>query len=197
VQAPAPSDDLRAHEWSARYSTSRDDLIGDFYEPAMERAVAYDRAVGFFRSSFFSIAGASTAGFALRGGRIRLLCSPELSAEDVDAIKRGLALRNVIDEAVERELVRILAFPLALPAVELLAVLVAESAMEIRFGVREQGSGIFHDKVGIFRDRSSNALSFSGSINETWQGWYPYGNHESFEVFQSWSPSCPASRAIS
>jgi superfamily II DNA or RNA helicase len=181
-----PTHELPTYNWESRYSTSRDDLIGSFYKPAMDRSVRYDRAVGFFRSSFFSIAGGPTASFALRGGTIRLLCSPELTEEDASAIKRGLELRGLVDQAARRELDRILAYPLARPAVELLAALVAEEALEIRFGMRE-GAGIFHDKVGIFGDRNGNILSFSGSVNETWQGWHPLGNHESFEVFLSWN----------
>lgn len=187
MEALAQPDGLRAYDWASRYSTSRDDLIGSFYKPAIERSSRYDRAVGYFRSSFFSIAGGPTAAFALRGGIIRLLCSPELTADDAAAVKRGLELRDAIDEAARRELERILEYPLARPAVELLAALVAEGALEIRFGVREDGSGIFHDKVGVFTDATGDALSFSGSVNETWQGWHPLGNHESFEVFKSWS----------
>jgi len=177
---------LPSYEWAPRYSTSRDDLIAAFYKPAIDRSIGYDRAVGFFRSSFFSIAGAPTASFALRGGRVRLLCSPDLTEEDAAAIKRGIDMQEVIDEAARRELDRVLAFPLARPAVELLAALVAERVLDIRFGVRREGPGIFHYKVGVFRDAEKNRLSFSGSVNETWQGWHPLGNHESFEVFQSW-----------
>jgi hypothetical protein len=51
--------DLASYEWADRYSTSRDDLIDDFYKPAMERACSYDRAVGYFRSSFLSLAWGS------------------------------------------------------------------------------------------------------------------------------------------
>jgi superfamily II DNA or RNA helicase len=177
---------LKSREWESRYSTSSDDLVRDFYNPALDRSVLYDRAVGYFRSSFYSVAGAATASFALRGGRIRMLCSPELTAEDADAIKRGLALRDVIGRSARRELDRILEHPLSTRAVETLAALVADGAMEIRFGVRDKGRGIFHDKVGVFTDADKDALSFCGSINETWQAWHPFGNHESFEVFRSW-----------
>jgi superfamily II DNA or RNA helicase len=152
----------------------------------MDRSSAYDRAVGFFRSSFYSVAGASTASFALRGGRIRLLCSPDLTEDDVRAIELGLSLRDAVDQAAQRELARILEHPLAQPAVQLLAALVAEKALEIRFAVRQGPEGMFHDKVGIFVDSEGESISFSGSINETWMAWHPLGNHESFEVFTSW-----------
>src|SRR5690242_17052418 len=110
---------LKSYEWAPRYSTSHDDLIASFYKPAMDRSSAYDRAVGFFRSSFYSIAGASTASFALRGGKIRLLCSPDLTEDDARAIELGLSVRDAVDQAAQRELARILEHPLAQPAAQL------------------------------------------------------------------------------
>src|SRR5207253_77118 len=54
--------------------------------------------------------------------------------------------------------------------------------------------GIFHDKVGIFRDPSNDGLSFVGSANETLSAWDPRVNHEGFEVFRSWTGEGDASR---
>ena len=71
--------DLRQFDWRPRYSTSREDLVADFFRPALDLSQRYYRAVGFFRSSFYSLTGAATASFAVRGGRIRLLCAPELT----------------------------------------------------------------------------------------------------------------------
>lgn len=181
------SESLQAVHWLPRYSTSRNDLIRDFYEPALDRAVSYDRAVGYFRSSFYSLTGSATARFALRGGKARLICSPELTEGDLTAIQRGLAVKDAIDAAARRELAQILEEPYAHPTVELLATLIAAQALDLKFVIWTDAIGIFHDKVGVFRDGHDDAVSFSGSINESWQGWHPRGNHESFEVFTSWS----------
>src|SRR5262249_17981424 len=102
------------------------------------------------------------------------------------AIEVGLSMRDAVDRAAQRELARILEHPLAQPAARLLAALIAEKALEIRFAVRQGPEGMFHDKVGIFMDGEGESISFSGSINETWMAWHPLGNHESFEVFTSW-----------
>jgi superfamily II DNA or RNA helicase len=176
---------LRSWEWRDRYSTNRDDLVGDFYEPALDRTVSYDRAVGYFRSSLYSLIGPAVARLALRNGRIRLICAPELTADDQDAIRHGLDLRQAVDKAARREIERILQHPLGSEPVEVLANLVALGALDIRFAVQPNKVGIFHDKVGVFHDQL-NAVSFSGSINDTWAAWHPFGNHESFEVFRSW-----------
>jgi superfamily II DNA or RNA helicase len=107
---------------------------------------------------------------------------------DVAAIQKGLAIKDVVDSAMRKELKRILEEPLARSTVELLATLVAAGTLELKFVVWTDAVGIFHDKVGIFGDLQENFVSFCGSINESWQGWHPRGNHETFEVFASWSP---------
>lgn len=194
TRGPAPSAlqvSLPDVAWLPRYSTSRNDLIAQFYDRALERSVAYDRAVGYFRSSFFSLTGQSIAGFALRGGKIRLACSPELTEEDLRALQVGMSVRDVVDSAAVREWKAILAFPQARRTAELLGALTAIRALDVRFITRGEGAGIFHDKVGVFTDSLSNSVSFSGSINESWRAWHPLGNHESFEVFLSWREELP------
>src|SRR4051794_450284 len=176
---------LRDREWLDRYSSSRQDLVSEFFLPALGSSTRYDRAAGYFRSSIYSLVADAIAAFVQNGGRMRLLCSPDLAAEDIAAIREGLDIREAIDIAASRELDAVLQHPLAAEPVEILANLVAAGVLEIRFAVNEHGGGIFHDKVGIFCDGNA-AMSFSGSINESWQGWHPYGNHESFEVFRDW-----------
>lgn len=178
---------LRDVRWLPRYSTSRNDLIAEFYDVALESAAFYDRLVGYFRSSFFSLTGGSVAGFALAGGRIRLVCSPEISEKDAAAIQEGLDKQEIVDAALRRELEEVLEHPMAKQTVELLATLIALDSLEIRFALRDEGDGIFHDKVGLFEDSEQNRVSFVGSINESWRAWHPRGNHEFFEVFTSWN----------
>lgn len=176
---------LRDVKWADRYSSSDDDLLGDFYGPALRASVRYDRAAGFFRSSFFALTSADVGAFALRGGKARLLCSPDLEREDIDAIREGADARERGNQALRMELNRILEHPHSASGAEILAALYAGGHLEIRLAV-PVSSGIFHDKFGIFSDAAGDLVSFVGSINETWRAWHPYGNHESFEVFTSW-----------
>jgi superfamily II DNA or RNA helicase len=178
---------LRAVVWSDRYSTSSNDPVEDFYKPAIRESQRYDRATGFFRSSFFALTGSDIGDFALRGGRIRLLCSPELEKEDIEAIREGSAALERGDDALRKEIARVLEHPHAASGSEILAALYVAEHLEIRLAV-PVGDGIFHDKFGIFHDPYGNLVSFVGSINESWHAWHPYGNHESFEVFTSWGP---------
>lgn len=169
------------------YSTGSCDLISDFYLPCLSSATRYDRAVGYFRSSLFAVVGVALSDFALRGGRFRLVCSPFFDKNDVDAIERGLKMRDAVEKRMEWEIDQILAHPENRPAVTLLATLIASGAMDVRLAFRPAHTGIFHAKVGVFYD-AENAVSFSGSSNETFSAWDIQGNHESFEVFCSWGP---------
>lgn len=183
-------------EWADRYATSRDNLVDAFYGPALRAAATYDRATGYFRSSFYSLTRDSVAAFALRGGTTRLLCSPDLEATDIEALQRGGNARQASDDALRQELARILAHPHAASGAEILAALYANRSLEIRLAV-PAGRGIFHDKFGVFTDIAGFQVSFAGSVNETWSAWHPYGNHESFEVFTSRGPEAhrPAAHA--
>jgi len=92
----------------------------------------------------------------------------------------------VIAAAIKRDVEDLLAsLDLREPA-ELMATLVAIGALDIRIAVRSSGQGIYHEKLGIFRDALGNMVSFRGSSNETWSAWHKDGNVESFEVFTSW-----------
>jgi superfamily II DNA or RNA helicase len=191
------TDGLAAVAWADRYSTGRDDLLGSFYGPALEAAVRYDRAAGFFRSSFFGLTRVEVAAFALRGGKVRLVCSPDLEQGDVEALRDAESARERFDEALRAELARVLKHPHAATGAQILAALILHGCLEVKLAV-PHGRGIFHDKFGIFEDAEGNRVSFAGSVNETWAAWHPLGNHESFEVFTSWGPEMrrPADHAL-
>lgn len=183
----AANEGLASVRWDPRYTTSRSDLVRDFYGPALHRAHTYDRATGYFRSSFYSLTRTEVAAYALNGGKIRLICSPDLDVDDVEEIRRGRDATDAANAALKRELEKVLLHPHAASGADILAALLATDVLHIRLAI-PAGHGIFHDKFGVFQDVAGNRLSFAGSINETWRAWHPLGNHESFEVFTSWSP---------
>ena len=47
---------LDAYPFRRSYSTSKDDLLNDFYVPALEHSQRYDRAAGFFSSGLVALA---------------------------------------------------------------------------------------------------------------------------------------------
>lgn len=169
------------------YRTGPDNLVGEFYAPCLNSASEYDRAVGYFRSTVFVVAGPQIVDFALRGGRLRLVCSPDLDEADVEAMTMGYEGRQ---RAVERALVRDVDALVAIggPQTRVLATMIETGAMDIRVAFRVGGNGMYHEKLGLFVDERGDEVSFRGSANETFRAWDVTGNAESFDVFCSWLP---------
>lgn len=87
------------------YRSLLDDVIRDFYIPVLKRASMYQRAVGFFSSSALLELSTGICGLVENGGKIQLIASPKLSADDIEAINDGIKRRDeVIEEALLREL---------------------------------------------------------------------------------------------
>ena len=155
-------------------------MIKDFYEPCLAVAASYDRAVGYFTSHGLALAARGLEAFASGGHRMRLVASPVLSEEDLDAIDWGLLARERI---VERRLLEALRDGGDSHTVAL-AWLVAESRLEIQIAVPRAGPGIYHEKAGLFHDADGCVVAFSGSANETVGGLV--SNFEAIDVFFSW-----------
>lgn len=172
------------------YRSDESDIVREFYAPCLSASVSYWRAVGYFTSQGLSLAAKGLADFIDSGGRMRLVASPYLSPEDVDAIVRGYEERAaVVERALLRELdLNQLALDdLALNRLECLAWLIAHDRLEIKLAIprdsRDLG-GIYHEKQGIFIDSEGNVVAFSGSSNETVGGLL--SNFEAIDVFWSW-----------
>jgi superfamily II DNA or RNA helicase len=183
----ALSGELADLKLETEYRTSDSDPAAEFYNPCLLRASTYDRAVGYFRSSVFAVSGPGVLDLAQRGGKIRLVCSPEITPEDWEAIERGHEDReHVLAAALARELDRLSESLETRRHTETLATLIRLGILELQIAIRSPRHGIFHEKLGIFGDHHGNAVSFKGSSNETWNGWHELGNLESIEVFCSW-----------
>ncbi len=166
---------------------SDDDLLHDFYLPALERSVHYDRATGFFNSTSLALAASGIARLIANGGTMRLLCGAQLSTADVEAIRKGDDLKGVVGRAM----VGSLADPddQSMKArLEALAWMVACGHLEIRVVLprgpdryplsASEARDYYHPKEAVFTDAGGNKLGFSGSVNESQRGWKK--NYETF-----------------
>lgn len=106
-------DNLKALPLRLRYSTGRNNLVGEFFNPCLRVATNYDRAVGFFSSTLYLLIGVAVADFARRGGMMRIVCCPRLSDVDIRAMQEGYTAR-----AVGASLVRDMEFLLRRPGGE-------------------------------------------------------------------------------
>jgi len=181
------------------YRKGADDIAQDFYLPCMRVADRYDRAVGFFNSAIYVIAWPSLKDFVARSGKMRLVCSPVLPPQDIAAMDSGYSARFEQDNAEKlREDIRyMLTTPYLHKPAAVLAALIGLGVVDIRIAFMKKISGhnrLFHDKLGLFHDGFGNAVSFKGSMNETWAGLSADGNLESVDVFLSWEHAREANR---
>ena len=188
---------MALHNLSFRLSYGpSDDRLHEFYVPALSASVHYDRMAGFFTSSALAVAAAGLAHLIANGGHMRLLVGAQLAPEDVEAIRQGYDLREVVAARLGTALPdpETLADQIMRDRLAALAWMVATGALEMRVVLPKGPDGLplaaaeahdyFHPKVGIFGDVQGNQVAFSGSVNESETGWQR--NYEQFMVFCSW-----------
>lgn len=64
------------------YWSGENDLLNEFYIPCLSESVEYCRAVGYFNSSILCYMTNGLFPFIQNGGKIRIICSTNLSKED-------------------------------------------------------------------------------------------------------------------
>lgn len=179
---------LREIEIKGVYKSDRDNILEDFYIPALSLASTYDRAVGFFSASTISHAGQALSTFIRGGGSIRLILGAFADQRDIEAINQGLHMREISEKigAQFLEQMGVAEDELFQCRFEALAWLVAHNRLEVKVALRAHG--MYHDKIGIIADATGDALIFSGSANESAYALLPTHNYESIDVFPSWKP---------
>lgn len=168
--------------------TSEDNLIDELYTPCLKWAERFDRGVGYFTTGWLTYNVAGLSDFASRGGKMRLITSPILSTEDTDAIigaenQDGSAFLRL--EAALLENVEILKQEMEADIINTFSWMLYDGIIDMRFAIpcEKLEEGDFHDKFGIFC-KGNDALSFSGSINDSKHG---FQNYESIKVFKTWA----------
>lgn len=174
------------------YDKTECDVAQSFYLPCMREANRYDRRTGYFSSGIYVIAWAALQEFIHNEGKIRILCSPNLSNEDKIAIKEGYESQNdnELSQHILSDFNKQLSNPDMADPAKLLACLVAKNILDIHIAIMSNGE-LYHDKVGVFEDEEGNRVGFRGPMNETYKGLAADGNGESIDVFWNWSNSEP------
>lgn len=158
----------------------------DLIKNGLSKSILYRRASGYFSSSLFDLCDNETLQFAKNGGSINLMCSPILSESDLKQISLGYKIRTSIDKIMLNELDILLSEKNNEDQVSFVATLIHKSILDIKLLFRIDGSGIFHEKTGYFKDRIGNTVSFSGSANDSSNAFSGKGNFERIKVFCSW-----------
>jgi superfamily II DNA or RNA helicase len=177
---------LEGLDLNEEYRTGESNLVADFYLPCLNQSEIYQRSVGYFSSTIFLIIGPAIINFAKRGGKIQLVCSPSLSAADIDALDQGYDCNiHKAKQEILHTVDTLLQDNKSIKNTEALATLIKLNILEVKIAFRKNSAGIYHEKLGILTGGSSS-ISFKGSVNETWSGWHERGNYESLDVFCSW-----------
>jgi hypothetical protein len=183
---------LTEKDWLISYSSNENNPIADFYIPALECAVKYDRKSGFFNSAILSKVAQGLGAMVYNQGQMRLIMGCEFSEDDLQAISKGYELKERLNNRLDIEL-KAPENLIQLKHFEILSWLIANNFLEIKIAIPLQKNGLpeqlnrhklFHEKTGIFIDREGNKIAFSGSNNESIGGWEM--NIESFHVYCSW-----------
>jgi superfamily II DNA or RNA helicase len=176
---------LRGVPWKLSYRTSTMrpdgqpvDILHDFYIPALQRSIHYDRVAGYFRSTSLAIASQGFSAFVGRQGQVRLIVGADLDPDDVRAILQGNEER--LTTLLNAELTQTSAWPEGVyRGVELLAWMIAHGYLDVRVAFRVHlatgepltvdslEDGYVHMKWAIFADAQGNRLYASGSLNES------------------------------
>jgi superfamily II DNA or RNA helicase len=191
---------LRDHEWQESFTSSQDNLLEGFYRPALQESIRYWRITGYFssRSLLQVLDGVEQLVLASPDGRghgqMRLITGFFMSRADLQALGSEQSPEQLLEQQLSRQ------FPFrdvqpgdgsgADLGAELLAWLVHQGHLEIRVGLPMQegqissDGAIFHAKEGVIEDSNGDRIAFTGSINETPNGWTT--NYETFDVFCDW-----------
>lgn len=164
-------------------SCGETNIANSFLNPVLGYTKLYKRSVGFFSSSVFSLIKEGIVQLARNKGEIRLIASPYLSEDDIQAIQRGYDKREqIIFESFSRDFVEELD-ELKEEDLVLLVNLIAKGFLDIKIAVSKT-DGIYHDKLGILEDMEGNKIAFYGSSNSSLNGYQ--NNYEKIRIARNW-----------
>ena len=181
---------LREIEFQPDYRSGYDNIVEDLFRPSLSRSKAYWRAVGYFSSSALESFGAPLGEFIKNGGHVRLVTSVELSRSDLDAIQNGAPRQDICAQRLEQIIDTDFADGVGDGTGRLLRLLEL-GRLEIQIAVPKTGTGIYHEKIGLFFD-DEDFVAFTGSSNESRNAFE--NNRECVDVYPAWSSPGRAAR---
>ena len=169
-----------------------DNIVEDFYIPLLSNAKKYDRAVVFFSSSVLIELSKGLINLVKNGGKMRLITSPKLREQDIQAMKDGYDKREIIDKAIMREWKEPKNY-IEEERLNFLSHMIEDGYLDIKIAFKNP-FGLYHEKIGILTDADGNAIAFSGSLNESEQAISL--NFESIDAFTSWADESRTNKKI-
>lgn len=176
------------------YDVPADNLVGQVLIPGMTAAQEVRIGSGFFSSEALAQIAPGLAAFIAGSSEpLRLLISPEISDDDLQAIDRGASNpKDVVEQATTRLFDGAALSPNAVVAhtLECLSYLIATERLELRVVLMK--SGIFHKKIWLLHGDAWCAIH--GSSNVTKPGLLVNG--EQMTVDRPWMDGSSAQRRV-
>ena len=154
------------------WNSSRDDIINEFYKPALSNCVLYQRLSGYFSSSTFANVANEILDFIRSKSKIQLITSPNLSDTDKQLFEQSVLegeklLSTIFLDDLENDPDNLkLAFT-KLMSYMLTNNIDGKPQLEIKIAIPNTGPGLFHQKIGILKYENGEKIAFNGSVNET------------------------------
>jgi superfamily II DNA or RNA helicase len=177
------------------YEVPQDDIVGEVLVPAMANSETVNAGAGFFSSRCFAQLAPGLASFLDASQKpLRMLISPELRTQDVEAIK--LAATNpeiVVQDTLAKlfESASIDPSKIVKHSIDCLAYLLAAGRLELKVVLMPAGQ--YHKKFWLFYDGVDH-VAVHGSGNATERGMLVNGEQMSVSV--SWTGESAALRSI-
>ncbi len=164
---------LKEVKWSKdlSYRTGTEYEPFQFYLDGLLNSSRFDLLLGYFSSSAFNVLSLGFATFLSKGGEIRIIMNNVLSANDKEAIEKGIAGDLPVD-LVDLNDLKGLSSKLddyGTHFFQCISWLIHNKKLQIRIIKPKNNSGIAHYKSGIFSDSTDN-VSFKASCNFTAYG---------------------------
>ena len=171
------------------WDSLNDDIINNFYRPALVNCELYQRSSGYFSSSTFANIINEIIEFIKLNGKIQLIINPNISETDKkifeqSVLEREKHLADTFLKDLEEDPDRFKLEFTKLMAYMLTNQIDGKPQLEIKIAIPSTGSGIYHQKFGILKYKNGDRIAFAGSVNETGSGWGE--NVENFDAFRSW-----------
>lgn len=180
---------LKDADFNIVYASGEEEPMS-FYLDALMESSSLDLGLGFFSSSGFKALSYGFAYFISQGGTLRLIINDILTLEDKEAIERGL--KEPPEKLIENKFVsRISELQKTLSKQDAhffncLSWMVSTKKISIiAVTPKNNGVGIAHQKFGIFTDKNSDKVAFTGSANFSESAMFY--NLETISCYRSWT----------
>ena len=172
-------------DWpKTNYKSKINNIVTEFFIPALKNATSYRRICGLFSSNSFALCARGIKELIANEGKMELIISPILSKEDAKVLQDAGTeeFEKIISKSIISELNSIES-KFENDHVDALRTLLKDEFLEIRVNIPKDIGGnfldsaeiinqnMFSEKRGIFQDSIGKAVSFRGPVNENRDSW--------------------------